>query len=46
MKHTFHPGEFSWEGVQAAGYKATGERDGEGFRGVTRLIIWGANREP
>jgi quercetin dioxygenase-like cupin family protein len=46
MKHTFHPGEFSWEGVQAAGYKATGERDGAGFRGVTRHVISGANGEP
>ena len=46
MKHRFRKDDFSWEGIAAAGYKTTGERDGEGFRGVTRHIISGAEGEP
>jgi len=46
MKHAFRKDDFAWDGVDAAGYKTTGEREGEGFRGVTRHIITGANGEP
>ena len=46
MKHRFRKDDFSCEGIASAGYKATGERDGEGFRGVTRHIISGTEGEP
>jgi len=46
VKHKFRKGDFTWEGVAVAGYKANGEREGEGFRGVSRHIISGTDGEP
>jgi quercetin dioxygenase-like cupin family protein len=46
MKHEFRARDFSWDGVEAAGYKAQQEIEGGGYRGVTRHIISGANGEP
>ena len=46
MKHKFRTEQFEWEGVPAAGYQADGELQGDGFRGVTRRILSGANGEP
>ena len=46
MKHSFRAADFTWDGVEAAGYKAQGESEGGGYRGVTRHIISGGDGEP
>jgi quercetin dioxygenase-like cupin family protein len=46
VKHEFKPADFGWNGIEPVGYKASGERDGDGFRGVTKHVISGNRGEP
>ena len=46
MKHEFRAADHSWTGVEPRGYKASGERNGDGFSGVTKHVISGDRGEP